>query len=474
LAAKFNLALLLLSPLAGTIAERMHIRSLLNYTSFGRAFVYAVLLPAAWLFLDSDIIITPPASGQTIFFFLFLITVFLDGAIVSFAAIGDIDNGGTVLVDKTYNLNMDGDTIVYLNTVHAGSLDAAIVLFAPLAATGTLYLSQYLNTLHSDQQHQAQLTSSALMGTISSVFFLASLVSILYYTAYMPAGKNNDWQDTDIHQDIFGSKRPAGLLTDPNQLPNDEITEEQEMGVCESMFEGFKLVWRNTKIRYRVIFFALEVAMEDATISLLITAFASDILAPTGSLQYSYGNLWAAAMTACGKFGGVIAAMLMNRYFKIDENDSYSTFRPLFWFQGIGSFFALGLPLTYSLRLYAAAHYKEDIVFWNNLSTALAFAGVFFFFFFSNFAKIGFQTLLQGLAANVKDEHGDDAAASGRIWGIVAACVTTTDSLVLMGMSSILMATTLEKGLWICAGIIVLHGIIEMAFGPCLILQSDE
>lgn len=96
------------------------------------------------------------------------------------------------------------------------------------------------------------------------------------------------------------------------------------------------------------------------------------------------------------------------------------------------------------------------------LSLVLVFVAAFFFFLFSTAPKIGFATLMQSLAA--------EADASGRIFGFVAAFLTGMDSVVLMVFSSVFAAVDLQQALWITSGCIVAHGVIEMLFGPSLVL----
>ncbi len=94
----------------------------------------------------------------------------------------------------------------------------------------------------------------------------------------------------------------------------------------------------------------------------------------------------------------------------------------------------------------------------------LVYVSAFFFFFFSTVPKIGFATLMQSLAAQ--------ADASGRIFGFVAAFLTGMDSLVLMGMAVLFSSYPLQHALWISCGCIAGHGVVELAFGPSLVLGT--
>ncbi len=64
----FNLALIILSPLAGVMAERLAVRRLLNMTTLLRGVLYVILLPAAWVMLQTNWVIASQEyfnSGMT-------------------------------------------------------------------------------------------------------------------------------------------------------------------------------------------------------------------------------------------------------------------------------------------------------------------------------------------------------------------------------------------------------------------------
>lgn len=67
-----------------------------------------------------------------------------------------------------------------------------------------------------------------------------------------------------------------------------------------------------------------------------------------------------------------------------------------------------------------------------------------------------------------------EADASGKIFGFVAAFLTAADSIVLMAFSAIFASVDLQKALWISCGCIAAHGVIELLFGPALMLQRQE
>jgi hypothetical protein len=108
------------------------------------------------------------------------------------------------------------------------------------------------------------------------------------------------------------------------------------------------------------------------------------------------------------------------------------------------------------------------------LARVLPFVASVGFLFFSTGPKIGFQTLLQNMVA---------AEQAPQVFGFVAFAVTAMDGLVIFVISSVFALQCDDKSgeqcghenllvaLWIVAGIYVLHGILEILVGPCLILN---
>jgi len=73
---------------------------------------------------------------------------------------------------------------------------------------------------------------------------------------------------------------------------------------------------------------------------------------------------------------------------------------------------------------------------------------------------------MQSMAAEVE--------ATGMVFGFVAAFVTGLDALLLMGLAAVFSALGLQTALWIATGAIAAHGLIELVFGPALVLKSKD
>jgi hypothetical protein len=428
-------------------------------------------LQVAWLLMDSDLLYTTSDGLHTAFFVVFLLIIFIDGIGVSFSNVADIDSGGVNLVAGQYGIEIDDNIRNYFNSLHIMFFDLSMVIFNPILAYVGLFIGQH-TVQNADGNIGNVVDELTLLIAIGGVFLVSTVVTLLCYNIYMPDLKSTSSSDSlDQSMSNFPAvDAHANLSMNDSSVANeasiaiaapDPLSWAQFKELAQSVKEGAGLTWANTRIRYRVLFFAVETSVEDAMIALIAAEIGSQVFAPSDSkLHYAYGNLWGAGLVACGKSGGVLASILMHRYFTTDPNaaDPSAVFKPLFWFAFLGGLCSLLLPLAYRLRTH-------DVVS-ETVSTTLLFLGMFLFFIFSTLSKIGFSTLMQSMAAEIE--------ATGRVFGFVAAFVTATDAIILMSMAAIFSACGLEMALWISCAFIATHGAIELVFGPSLVLKKPE
>lgn len=334
---------------------------------------------------------------------------------------------------------------------------------------------------------------------ICGVFLLSTIVTLISYNCFMPdiqvasssgggtAGAGAGAADGGAVQTMhtFASDGGSGgggsldsesfdargtMVASPSQQQQQPSAEPDPVSwaafkeLSQSVREGAVLTWQNRRIRWRVLFFAIETSVEDAMIALIAAEIGSEFLASAyhpAKLHYSYGQVWGSGLVAVGKCGGVIASLLMHRYFVVDEErefrDPGAAYRPLFWFAFLGGAAALLLPLSFHLH-------SRDLL-GQTAATSLLFLAMFLFFLLSTLSKIGFSTLMQSMAAEVE--------ATGRVFGFVAAFVTATDALLLMAMSALFSTLHLQMALWISCAFIALHGLVQLLFGPALVLRPN-
>jgi MFS family permease len=358
----------------------------------------------------------------------------------------------------------------YFNSLHILFFDLSMVIFNPILAYIGLFIGQHaVNSAGGVDEDQ--IDELTLLIAIGGVFFLSTVLTLLAYNIYMP----------DLHdhgpQPVISAPMSQGQIngqdsilvsqggaSDASSEPvPDPLSWAQFQILLTSVKEGAVLTWSNTRIRYRVLFFAVETSVEDAMIALIAAMVGSEVFADSeDKLHYAYGNLWGAFLVAVGKVGGVLASVLMHKYFTVDEAAEKANpgqaYRPLFWFAFLGGLCSLLLPVGLHLREHDTV---PEIV-----TTIIIFAAMFFFFLFSTLSKIGFSTLMQSMAG--------ESEATGRIFGFVAAYVTATDALILMGMAALFSAMSLQGALWVATGFIALHGFVELVFGPSLVLKKKE
>ena len=110
------------------------------------------------------------------------------------------------------------------------------------------------------------------------------------------------------------------------------------------------------------------------------------------------------------------------------------------------------------------------------------FLGVFLFFLFSTPPKVGFETLLQSMTAELPD--------AGRIFGCIPPLIMITDSTVVFGLTVMFerlktayptrddcaegtyCGEGFDYALWIAAGLYCLHGCFEVVLGSTLVLSG--
>ena len=491
----FNMAMFFLSPLAGVMAERWAVRRLLNLTTLLRGFLYAVLLPAAWLLLQSPWLLPKQDYYDQIFWVVFLILVFCDGSLVAFSNVVDIgtvcmwvgswvggwvggcgwlgsltacifpcccrcaDCGGTSILAKQHGFAVDETILNKFNSLHTGWFDACMIVLSPTMAYFAVVAA---NNIAPTLTSQAQTNDIVgIMGVLAVVFFVASALSFYFYTRYIPA------TCVDLPEAATGDAMATGAGLEQRRTCCDEFED-----VAANVWSGLKLCWGHTAVRWRLIFLGLETALEDAMISLVLMEFC--ISGVTGTQAVAKGGFQANVIIAVGKVGAVISAYIMNKYWAPPapptEGDMSSQlsavelhrqqtapFRPLFYCVFFGGLCPLLVPVALHLKTTGTDE---------TLCLLLVYAAAFFFFLFSTVPKIGFATLMQTLAAQ--------ADASGRIFGFVAAFLTAMDSLVLMGMSALFANFDLQMALWISCGIIAVHGLVEVVFGPALVLAPQD
>eukprot|EP00939_MAST-03C_sp_MAST-3C-sp1_P005099 g5099.t1 len=430
----YNLALFIFSPLAGALMESgLRAKTNLVYTNWGRAVLLVFALPLAWFFFSSDLAGSLAYTNTTIMVVCLVAIFFLDGINVAFTAIVDIDMSGVDILCAEYKIDVDEKMRHGMNTIFQIVLDSSMIFFSPIVAIASYYLSRLLEH-HLDDVHAGAYEGGGILGGISIVFLVATLVSAFCY-GQIPVSSSSPSSD-DGEDGTWRSKSTA---------------------LWKKSAEGVAAVWANRPIFWRIGFLAIEQSLEDAMIAVMLAEFS--LSSPAfGSHNTAIGNLWLSALIASGKIGGVIAAQLYSKCVAAPRKSS--DYVPLFVSVFLGGLSVMLMPIARLLPKIPGM--------------ILVFVSAFLFFFFSTPPKIGFQTLMQGLVVRT--------SKAATIFGAIGPIVMVTDSLVIFLMTIGFEAFKRHYGdedgfayaLWTMASIYLLHGCFEVFLGPALVLSSMD
>lgn len=120
----FNIAMLLLSPIAGVTAERVSLKKMLVMTTVGRGVIWGVLLPLVWVLFISGWVNFPGLAGNEVIVpeMALVFLGVLDGIQVAFSNICDIDMGGVDLLSQQYGIDVDDRVRTKMNAVQSNHL----------------------------------------------------------------------------------------------------------------------------------------------------------------------------------------------------------------------------------------------------------------------------------------------------------------------------------------------------------------
>jgi hypothetical protein len=296
-------------------------------------------------------------------------------------------------------------------------------------------------------------------------------------------------------------------------------------GLLADIMSGLRIMCANPPVRWRILFVGLEVALEDAMVAVMLPEYAlteydmckgqNDCVLPLWfgpqhnghaavanashhNIYNVYNNgttpssnprgnhsdnndivsadgapicasIWTALLIGFGKLAAVLAAGIFHRCWTVPEKPS--GYRPLFVLIFLSSASTVLLPLS---RIAAEANYNAE-------ARIMIFAATFLFFLFSAPAKIGLETLLQGLAADLAPD------IQGKIFGVIGTAVTSIDALIVLAMTLVFGRLkrscpvgsgceehALTTALWVASGIYIAHGVLELIIGPWLMLPAAE
>lgn len=509
----FNLALVLLSPLAGTAAERANIRSLLCRTTWSRFTIWCILIPALWI---TCVPITPMPA---IFYGGFLALMFLDGAQVSFANVVDIDCGGLDALAQQYRVATSAVVRDWFNRIHQIVFDLSFIVLTPPLAFGIWVIATRIqqscvlpvpkDLLAAMQNWDKSKVSAAapgggpdvqmcgiddvatLLGGICVTFGGLSLFSAWSYRRFKHEPTVADAAPSDSSTDVASTTAPDDV-TQPENASWLSTTWER----FQDVKEGFLIVLRERVLGWRLLFLALETALEDTVVSVIIPQTALRLTPlflqqwrakpsfntsadPTFALPGGWAliNLTAVCLIAIGKTGGLIAATCANARWTVPTSPIMKApYLRLFRYMFVSCTALACLPVACYILQYPEK-LAAVLAAWMSIDTAatltligavaLIVAAFLIFFVFSAAPKIGFATLLHSLVLQ-RD-------VDTKVFGFVGTCVTLTDAVVILAINFIFAFFGLHQflnALIVTAAVYALNGLCELCLAPRLILSG--
>eukprot|EP01071_Lankesteria_metandrocarpae_P006969 Lankesteria_metandrocarpae@DN4538_c0_g1_i1.p1 len=453
----FNLALVAVSPFASALVERTSVRRMLNFTTLGRMLVWSFGVPIGWVILNNYL------KMKSTFWVYFVVLMFVDGVQVAFANVVDIDCGGLETLSWQYALPLNDRLRNRFNNLHQTVFDLSFVILTPplafllYGASGHFgkYRERFSPWLGDDNG-----LAFVLFG-ISTILFILSLVSFWWYLTGMPKVSVLTVAASDNASVVHN-----GALSTTMSNPSEQNIElpsicAEALGRIMDVVEGFKIVLSCRSLRWRLLFLALETALEDATVSVVIPEVALFVTRFGGTRRSAFANLLAVCIIAVGKIGGLVSSSYMNATWNAPTSHSRNgPYRILFLCVFLSSFSVLLFPLGQILH--------DRGIISPSMALVLLFLGSFLFFFFSTAPKIGFTTLLLTLVGNQQ--------IAGKVFAFVGTFVTIADALVITLVSAFFVylgdAKSESKALVAVGVLYFLHGLLELIAGPYLVLEA--
>lgn len=445
----YNVALSLFAPLGPIVCTRLGPRRVLLSGVLVRFLVWCVALPAVW----AALYVFGMQAAHTYVYVAFCVMIFFDGVAVALTSFLDIDFCGVDAVAGTFGIEVDDDSRNYFNSRNELFFSLSFIVFAPLMAWGTLL---YQHDVSNWVGHGYG--SSATLGSVFTVTFLFASVIQVFFFVRIPPLPSSPPPPTDEHQAplTINDDERANESPDSGEAPppSPEFS-TGALGALSDIKRGLGILCANQPVFFRILFLALEISVEDATI-VVIASHCGLSLSWQGDGDAITGNVWTAMGVSCGKLGAMVASFFMMKHFQPPA--TIGGYWKLFMFVFLAAVASFGIPGAVTLF---ESHYIDAM--W---ARVMYFASLFIFFFLSTLPKIGFQSLLQSMVADIPDGH--------LVFGLIAIFFTVIDSGMIMGLTIVFEQLSLEFSLWAASGFFLAHGVFEVILGPCLVLRGPD
>lgn len=452
----YNAAICIFNPPGAVLPERYHPRKILLTAAFIRMLIYVLLVPATWLLFCTNV---AHVENVTVVYTLLAIFSFIDGVAVAGSCVLDIDMAGLDIVSGTYGIEVTDAHRNYFNSAQELFFSLCFIFFAPaMAFLGLGVKAGFHQWILRGDMTDDQAESGVLVLVFMIGFGLASVVQFVFLLrmplanaeASTPAGADTD-------SSAVNSEAPLATVGghDSEQLDESAMVSKSLCGgVLSDLKASVLVVVSHQPILFRLLFLGFEIAFEDAAIVVIAAQMGlrCQWLGDGHSIQ---GNIWTAVAVAAGKLGGAIASVAVMKFYQPPEEPM--GYLVLFVMTTLSTLVTCGFPLIE--QAFQRGHLNADGARGIHLTL------FFLYFFLSTLPKLGFMSLLQSLVSKV--ENGT------RAFGFIAIIATAMDAIVVMGLSSIFIDSTisLENALWYTSFCYMAHGVLELFCGPFLVLR---
>ncbi|EEA06835.1 uncharacterized protein CMU_015110 [Cryptosporidium muris RN66] len=303
----FNIALVLMCPIAGAIADHMPIRTILLFVSISRALMWCTIIPTVYII---GLIIGYNSFVEIVSLKQFCIITALDGILVALANAVDLDCGGLEILSYQYNISITDIQKSQAIATHQAIFDFSFILLNPLIAIISIYSVHFIYKLGNEHNTKVESfynkhSSSSLhypLGNsgveipllVVTIFFqLFSFLSIIIYKCGIPAIERYTESST-VTDEVYHAAPKSNFSSEdeesvkslksmdesiPYNTYSESCTPKQSEILARiiDIYEGYNLVKTNKRLRNRIILLALETAMEDAMVSTSIPLCAIQI-----------------------------------------------------------------------------------------------------------------------------------------------------------------------------------------------------
>ncbi|HVE14173.1 MAG TPA: ATP-grasp domain-containing protein, partial [Elusimicrobiota bacterium] len=396
-------ALGLSGPFVGALVEHLPVRKVLVAALASRVLIWSALIPLSLLALGPGSIFSAVLFGL----------MALDGVVVAFNTLVNLDMVGMNLIAKQYGLPIDPALRNRYNARDEAFKSWSRIVFPILVALLSIAAASLLGSV-----------AWGLVAIMALAFALPAAWAIYHYLRYLPA---------------------------PPARPRGEGAIARELSLAWKTFkEGLVVVRDDVRVRTAILAFTLEQSIEDALPLVILDLFAAKVLAAALGTGAAWAALYTALLYAVGKLGAVAASRWMRERWKApaDEADERRAYGMIFPFTFLATAALLLLPVANAL---SSAGYL-----WTAVLLA-AGASVLFNALLTP-ARLGSRHFRQELLLRL--------GVSARVTGFSKLAVKGFNAAFIFALSALFVALSLSSALWVSAAVMIGLVLALWAFAP--------